>query len=116
MTAAMTREQARPAPTLEFHCPRCGGEALEENRRRTGWSYTSVLRCQTFGCGFGFVVRVDVAAMHETDPDGEVDTGLHCGTQAGAQRHYRAGEELCEACRTAWNGACAKRKRERKAS
>ena len=28
-----------------------------------------------------------------------------CGTEAGARRHYRAGEPLCQACRTAWTTA-----------
>ena len=37
-----------------------------------------------------------------------------CGTAAGAQRHYRAREPVCEACRLAHNGSQQRSKQTRK--
>lgn len=56
--------------------------------------------------------RIEMGGRRDLDRE-----DLHgCGTEAGARRHYRAGEQLCEPCRAAGELAARRRRADRRAA
>ena len=101
MTAAAILEREHQTSVLAFQCPMCGGGVLEDNRRKVGWSFVTVLRCDERLCGFRYVARVDVIAALDPEDMSSPEESDRCGTNTGHMRHYRRGEAPCEACRIA---------------
>ena len=73
-------------------CLVCGGQLIIETDRKAKSEYVAGARCAK--CSQAFAVRLQVGIVH-TD---ELGDPTKCGTEAGAMRHYRAGEKPCEPC------------------
>lgn len=97
--------------TISISCPLCESSVKALNQRTLKGEFVALVKCQGSNfCGHEFLVRAFVApAMRGVD--GYVS---RCGTEAGAQRHYRNGEQPCADCLRAHSDRAKARDRERK--
>jgi len=102
----------KPTATIAIHCPACGSSVESVNRRSMGSEVVALVRCDNRRCSREFLVRAYVFPAAR-DADGEYS---RCGTEAGAQRHYRLGEKPCDVCRMAHVDKAAGRDKRKKAA
>jgi len=106
------RAKRRQIPTmaLEVRCPMCSADVMVLNEARSGWDRRYLVQCNgPTKCRYQFVVSFSI--MHARIDDEGNPT--RCGTEAGSQRHYRMGEELCVPCSQAHAEAQSLRKQNR---
>jgi len=101
-----------PTASIAIHCPACGSSVESVNRRSMGSEVVALVRCDNRRCSREFLVRAYVFPAAR-DADGEYS---RCGTEAGAQRHYRLGEKPCDVCRMAHVDKAAGRDKRGKAA
>ena len=104
--------EPKPTVTIAIHCPACQSSVESINRRSMGGEVVALVRCESQRCGREFLVRAYVAPATR-DADGEYS---RCGTEAGAQRHYRRGEKPCDACLMAHADKAGGRDKRKKAA
>ena len=95
------RRQRPPEPetfTIQIRCPYCGGPTTEINRRSYRGELIARIKCAgPHNCRYELAVRAIVVPVAMTD---DLEPS-RCGTEAGARRHFRNQEPLCDSCATA---------------
>jgi len=82
-------------------CIRCGGVLVPVTSSKTfGTETSAIARCSSCKSQYQVTVILRPMAWRPEDNRSLVEVAA-CGTEAGHQRHRRAGEEPCDACRRA---------------
>ena len=113
----VTKGKKRPTFTIPIRCPMCESPVVLINKRSLKSEMVAQVRCDgeingSQSCRYEFLVRAYIAPVSRTE-DFEPS---RCGTNAGYQRHMRAGEKACTPCMNATVDIAAARDAKRRAN
>ena len=109
------RTEKRMAPvtfTIPVRCPSCEAPTEPINQRSLKGELVALVKCTAPRCGRQWLVKAFLAPLAR-DEQGDAS---RCGTEAGAQRHFRAKEKACEACLRAHSEAIHDRDKRKSAA